>query len=288
MITTLYFPNRPNFYIHTGGWGSALPTDIAVLLDNALSHFYEHLDPELLPEMSVHIKHERFKLQSENQPSTDDSPTDHEIFLDVTGRYWASYVYQFAYELCHHVIGDRLNNPVGNFGWFEESLCELASLYILIRMADTPPSQTPYLPQASYRADLKSYANAIVSEPVIRGQFWDWLDDNITSLQKNRYLRDPNKVIAVRLLPLFLADPELWKTIQYLRNAKIDKEMPLTAFLEKWEVCLPEILRPKLNEIRIRLTGTTSALPRHSLIVSNLMFRPGQSDMEWDFISNKT
>lgn len=68
--------------------------------------------------------------------------------------------------------------------------------------------------------------------------------DNISSLYENRHLYETNKAIAIRLLPLFLADPQLWKTIQYLRNIKIDKKMSLMVFLEKWEDYPPERLRP--------------------------------------------
>ena len=49
--------------------------------------------------------------------------------LNTSDRYWCQYAFQFAHEighiLCRYKDGDSTNK------WFEETLCETASLYAL-------------------------------------------------------------------------------------------------------------------------------------------------------------
>ena len=54
------------------------------------------------------------------------------VRLDTQKQYWCQYAFQFAHELCHIICGykkgDRSNL------WFEETLCETASLFVLRKM----------------------------------------------------------------------------------------------------------------------------------------------------------
>ena len=57
------------------------------------------------------------------------------IFLSATEAYWCQYMYQFAHEFCHHLINGPMDgNYVSSF-WFEESVCEMASEYFLMKIA---------------------------------------------------------------------------------------------------------------------------------------------------------
>ena len=53
------------------------------------------------------------------------------IFLNYAGdTYWSQIIYQLSHELCHYVFHQKSNNkPI--LSWFEETLCEAFSLYIL-------------------------------------------------------------------------------------------------------------------------------------------------------------
>ncbi|MFZ9847126.1 MAG: hypothetical protein ACO3EE_03105 [Flavobacteriales bacterium] len=40
-------------------------------------------------------------------------------------------IYQFSHEYCHYLIDSAIKNYEGRFIWLEESLCELASYFVL-------------------------------------------------------------------------------------------------------------------------------------------------------------
>lgn len=58
----------------------------------------------------------------------------HLIFLAVRDNYWCQWVYQFAHEYCHHLINGPLSGEWSKMLWFEETICELSSLYNLYMM----------------------------------------------------------------------------------------------------------------------------------------------------------
>ena len=61
---------------------------------------------------------------------------EHIIFLNAKENYWCQWVYQFAHEYCHHLIDGTLTGEWSNLLWFEETICELSSLYNLNKMID--------------------------------------------------------------------------------------------------------------------------------------------------------
>lgn len=67
----------------------------------------------------------------------------------ATGKtYWSQYAFQFAHEFCH-VLCNYREDGRGN-KWFEEALCEVASLFALGRMAETWKTAPPYPNWKSY------------------------------------------------------------------------------------------------------------------------------------------
>ena len=66
----------------------------------------------------------------------------YEIRLTAWGNGWPQYAYQFAHELCHVMTNfDRVKEH--RHKWFEESLCELASLFVLYRLAKAWAADPP-------------------------------------------------------------------------------------------------------------------------------------------------
>ena len=57
------------------------------------------------------------------------------VRLNTGDRHWAQHAYQFAHEFTHILANydehERRNK------WFEESICEMASLFVLRRMSET-------------------------------------------------------------------------------------------------------------------------------------------------------
>jgi hypothetical protein len=86
------------------------------------------------------------------------------VYLTVTGRRWEQYTYEFAHELCH-IYGNhhqRPNSALAPHQWFEESLCETASLFVLRRMGLTWHARG--FEQRNYAPIFAEYAKLLMNE----------------------------------------------------------------------------------------------------------------------------
>lgn len=76
-------------------------------------------------------------------------------------NHWAQYIYQLSHELTHYVIRQYKENKDSIIKWFEETLCEAMSLYILrqssVKWSDCTLSKV----NPDYHSALKSYLNDI-------------------------------------------------------------------------------------------------------------------------------
>ncbi len=80
------------------------------------------------------------------------------IQLDTRGTYWSQYAYQFSHEFCHILSGyEHLKENPNQ--WFHETVCELASVFSLRRMAERWPIHPPYPKWADYSDSLMCYIN---------------------------------------------------------------------------------------------------------------------------------
>lgn len=61
---------------------------------------------------------------------TNDAPIRLRTCLESL-QYWAQYIYQVSHELTHYIIRQYKENKELYVKWFEETLCEAMSLYIL-------------------------------------------------------------------------------------------------------------------------------------------------------------
>ena len=106
--------------------------------------------------------------------------------------------------------------------WFDESLCELASLFVLHRLAaswtaEPPPNVTG---AAAFAPHHRAYAEYL-ADKYPRPRQHDiprWLTDNVVTLQSNRHARALTSTLAVILLDRFLADPSLWRECGHLNG----------------------------------------------------------------------
>lgn len=156
-------------------WGSANRQDIEVLL-YAVAHA---LVPATngQPVRTVVVGH------------TDGAPKvlydrgaggEYRVLLHARDTNWHLYVYEFAHEFCHIVAnydepahgGVRLNQ------WFDESLCETASLFALDKLAGEWQSSPPVPALAGGSRQLRWFYDLLIGEPhrhVAEGDFSAWL-----------------------------------------------------------------------------------------------------------------
>ena len=139
------------------------------------------------------------------------------IQLNTSDTFWAQYSYQFSHEFCHALQPYEALYGTPN-SWFHEALCELASLFVLRRMAKTWRTNPPCLHRASFSEALADYVANLLADPKRRlppkATLPDWLALQEDSLRKDHEQRDKNAVMASELLPLFENDPSGWNTVR--------------------------------------------------------------------------
>lgn len=142
------------------------------------------------------------------------------IYLHVNGDYWGQWVYQFAHEYCHHLIDMEMSSKKCGLFWFEETLCELASRFIIALLADPQTCNSWGLKRANYVLSyyhqnclpVDSNLSLIFDQ---NGSIAPWLQ----LLSEPVYHREHYDVIAQKLLPLFLEYPYLWRIIGRIGNS---------------------------------------------------------------------
>jgi hypothetical protein len=156
------------------------------------------------------------------------------IKLNTRDTYWAQYAFQFGHELCHVLCrfdeGDR-----GNL-WFEESICEVASLYVLHSMAAEWQTKPPYPNWKSFAPKLAEYADKRLAERKLpQGtSLAAWYRAEAAALRADPVNRDRNRMVAGALLPMFEKSPQHWAAVAYLNQQKPAGAQTFEAYLQNW------------------------------------------------------
>ena len=155
-------------------------------------------------------------------------------------RHWAQHAYQFAHEF-GHILANYDEHERHN-KWFEESICETASLFVLRRMSETWKVRPPYPNWKDYIPALAKYADERIGprscRPARRSRSGTARTNRCSG--KEPCLRDKNTVVAVALLPLFEKRPENWEAITWLNDGKPHGERTFARYLGDWHARVPE------------------------------------------------
>eukprot|EP00048_Salpingoeca_helianthica_P019838 m.245875 g.245875 ORF g.245875 m.245875 type:complete len:422 (+) comp39446_c0_seq1:152-1417(+) len=141
----------------------ASAANILALLRSAAREILVHAAVQEFGFPAVHV------YAAENSPITLFKPREQdgatEVGLTSRETYWGQYSFQFAHELCHTLVGHtdaglrgRLAHSVSCNDWFEESLCEMASLFTLRAMGRTWQVSAPYSNWTDFAPHLTAYA----------------------------------------------------------------------------------------------------------------------------------
>jgi hypothetical protein len=210
------------------GWGAASRADVRAVLTSAGRQLLVHFPGVELEALDVRPDGgpiTLFKRSAEGAVV---------IKLNTRDTYWAQYAFQFGHELCHVLCrfddGDR-----GNL-WFEESLCELASLYVLRSMADEWQTRPPYPNWRSFAPKLAEYAEKRLAERKLpEGKsLAQWYAAETAALRADPVNRDRNRIVAGALLGMFEKSPEHWAAIAYLNQQKPAGALTFEAYLQNW------------------------------------------------------
>lgn len=156
-----------------------------------------------------------------NNPMYCKSSEEGLIYLHAKCKMLSKWIYQFAHEYCHHIINGSTITGIKGLLWFEETICELSSIYHLNNLCNVW-TQSHELHHRYLSLQVRDYLNDLLEENpelcalTLRPKFlqsWDSL------LKENEYHRDHYNAIAVRIFPLFVENPHLWKIILHLGNS---------------------------------------------------------------------
>jgi hypothetical protein len=250
--------------VDNGGWGAASPAEVRAVLYSAAGEVWQYCP-------GIRMKPIRVYHRSDF-PQTDfvhDWRGRIRIGLDSEDTRWAQMAFQFGHEFCHALaqhssVALRGWHPPRHSNlWFEESLCETSSLFVLRRLASTWQQNAPFENWRSYAPAMGKYASDRLAKsdhqlpPGI--PFSAWFRDNETSLRENAQLREKDVIIARQMLPLFEAEPEGWLSACFLNLGPHQQGKSLTQHFSEWHSNSPKNLRPFLNRLTalFSTSGTT-------------------------------
>ncbi len=174
------------------------------------------------------------------------SNNEYLIDIDISGAFWAQLTYQFAHEYMH-VLSNYGGTASDPNQWFEEALCEAASMQALKRMSISWQTNAPLSHLQSYAPSMESYFNDLINEDVRQLQPGDtiaaWYEREKSSLRANAGLRDKNEVIGNKIYKYFAASPDRWRSVRYLNLGITNKNITLEEYLNKWKASLPTDLK---------------------------------------------
>ena len=208
--------------------------DVEQVLNSAAGEMWRYFPERQLPPIEVQAKGGPIVL-------FDRGPQGQiRVKLDTGQNLWAQMAYQFAHEFTHILCKYTEKNKETK--WFEESLCETASLFALRRMAETWKTKAPYPNWKSYAPALEKYAQQRLDEAKLpEGKtFAQWYRDNAEALRANSCDRPRNNVVAKVLLPLFEGRPEAWEAVSSLNTEQFSGSYTLADFLKAWQRNCPE------------------------------------------------
>lgn len=243
------------------GWGAVDSGQIERVLHSVADLLLDQ-QPERAP-ITVQVSH------TDTNPVAlyDRGPNgEYLIRLHADRTRWHLYVYEFAHEFCHILSNyGRAGGEVSRQNqWFEETICETASLYALESLATEWSLAPPEPGLASHAKELRRFFRFLIAErhrtlPENTG-LREWLQERQTQLRADPYRRDQNDLVAKTVLPLFFADPKGWEAISYLNLHPDDPSASLEDFMRHWHANAPERDRPFIAKL--------SALLLHGDVIS--------------------
>jgi len=232
-------------------WGDAQIRDVQAVLDSVAHTFRMHA--EIYPRDTILVTQ-----STEQFPRALSHPApngERMILLATSDRKWSQLAFQFSHEYCHVFTKHYLTPLDHPFMWFEESICELASLWCLNRMGSDWTVRPPYPNWASYGTSLQEYAaNRIrgVQKYETPDEFREWLDSNLVEMTSNSTNRELNQIVAVQLYPIFQKEPSLWKAIELL-NQNPHLEGDFKSYLQRWHNTVASEYRVSVRNISLEL-----------------------------------
>ncbi|MGH8727291.1 MAG: hypothetical protein ACREV9_03855 [Burkholderiales bacterium] len=248
-----------------GGWGSAPVEQIETVLQAVAQEMMPFFPERRLNSIVVKHSNETPIVLYQKGPAN-----EYQVFLCAQNNRWAQYAYEFGHEFCHILSNyDRHTQMGKEHRWFEETLCETASLYTLRSLAKKWETNPPIAEWKDYAPRLRDYSEHFLNEPHRRlpgdTPLVSWFHRNKKDLRASPYLRQRNEVVANLLLPMFEQNPEHWSAIGYLNLQPTGGSFE--EYLNHWHELVPEsqkgLVESTMDLFGVTFTpGTVTASPK--------------------------
>ena len=220
----------PEIRVIKADWGGASLRDIGKVLNSSARQLWPHASQEELKPIIVDRSQSGpivlFRRGNEGQ---------YIVRLDTHKTFWSQYAFQFAHEfghiMCGYKAGDQSNQ------WFEESLCETASLFAMRSMRKEWEEKPPYPHWKSYAPALGKYAQERLDTHAWPDSLTvaEWYERNKEKLKENPTDREKNTTVATKLLPFFEQRPGNWGAVAFLNTHKTKASRSFSTYLSDWE-----------------------------------------------------
>lgn len=222
-------------------------TDLELVLNRTQTLIDQYMGSEYLkPQITVFHNPEDYWPMVYFRENLDN---EYKINLGNHNSDWKRYIYQFAHEYCHI----RTNYWPGGYrySWFEESICELASHFTLIKLSYDWNKNPPYKNWEYYSEELLNYSHLNRSSYSLGNpeqlKFFIELKrsifDEIQCPDDHDELRNDYKLIALTLLPFFENNPKLWLPLTYWNKWDLCDTDTIDEAFHKWITILPVELK---------------------------------------------
>jgi hypothetical protein len=235
----------PEIRLVHNDWGSGNQADVLAVLKSTARQLFPHA--------------ERYDWNPINVGRSSNGPIvlfrrgdlgEYLVNLNTGDRYWAQYAFQFSHEIGHILCGFREGEQSNH--WFEEMLCETASLFALKKLSEDWKKNPPYPNWKSFAKSFDEYAKERIEQ-----QPWpkelslaDWYAKERELLVKDGKNRERNLMVAIRMLPFFEKDPAGWAACSALNEKKGKGKRSFETYLRDWyESCRTDEHRDFVRKI---------------------------------------
>lgn len=222
--------------VEGSGWGSVRKTQIETVLYSVADELLSRLPKKLsAPIVVTHTDKNPIALYDRGPGG------EYLVRLHASEEHWYLYAYEFAHELCH-IMSNYEENAAADTRkynqWFEETLCEAASLFTLKNLAATWETSPPSPEWSKHAWYMRSFFDLLIDEGHRKlpphTPLAAWLGSHEERLRHDPYQREKNQVVANLLLPLFERNPENWDALSYLNLDPADARNSLRQYLRNW------------------------------------------------------
>jgi len=240
-------PPMPPYRVEADGFDGARAADIKAVCDSAGRELWRHFPGHTIEPFVVTRGHKGPIVLYERN-----ARGEIVMRLDTGRTFWSQYAYQFAHEFCHILCGFDKDDP-GN-KWFEETLCETASLYALRAMARAWKTDPPYPHWRDYRDALRDYTDDILAkrhkvDEIHRNGLAAFYRAHRAELTRHSCNRDLNGAMAVVLLRLLEREPNRWEAVRWLNAGPAPAGRTFPEYLQAWHDAAPGRHKPFIRQV---------------------------------------